>query len=253
MGRISSMTDNHPGFIRRCIRGLFGVYAWLVFGLALLFSILIAIAVPGQERRRQLVAGTARSIFVLTGMRPKIHGLDKLPAEHCIVVANHASYVDGVILKAYLPPRFSFVIKGEMRGIPIIHFMLRRAGSKFVERYQPAGSSRDARTIVKAAQDGQSLAIFPEGTFALQAGVGRFRPGAFVAAIKGNLPIVPIAIFGTRGMMPSGRMMPYPVPLAIEILQPIKPGDPAFGDNRTLAEAARQQILAVLGEPDLVE
>jgi len=247
------MTNDSPGFIRRCIHSLFGVYAWLVFGMAVLLAILVAVVIPGPERRHQCVAGIARAIFVLAGIEPKINGLDKIPEKHCMVVANHASYIDGVLLKAYLPARFSFVIKGEMRDIPIVHFMLRRTGSRFVERYQATGSTRDARTIVKAAQEGASLAIFPEGTFALRAGVGRFRPGAFVAAIKGGMPVIPIAILGTRSMMPSGRRLPRPVPITVEILQPIEPGDPAFGDNRTLAEAARQQILAVLDEPDLLE
>ena len=62
---------------------------------------------------------------------------------------------------AYLPARFGFVIKGEMRDIPIVHFLLRRSGSKFVERNETTGSSRDARLLVKAAQGGESLGFFP--------------------------------------------------------------------------------------------
>ncbi len=170
---------------------------------------------------------------------------------HCIVVANHASYVDGVLLKGYLPARFSFVIKGEMRNIPLVHFLLRRSGAKFVERNVHAGSARDARQIVKAAQDGESLAFFPEGTFREEPGVGRFRPGAFVAAMRAALPVVPIAITGTRAMLPSGGIWPRPNRLRIDILPPIAPGDADFQESRALAEAARQRILAVLDEPDL--
>jgi len=232
---------------------LFGVYAWLVFVAIVLFSIVAAIVVPSQERRHKLMTGAAHSIFALTGTTPGLRGIEYLPAGHCVVVANHASYVDGLLLKAYLPWRFSFVIKGEMRNIPIVHFMLRRSGSKFVERFQAAGSTRDARAIVKAAQGGESLAFFPEGTFIKQAGVGRFRSGAFAAAIKGAMPVVPIAIFGTRSMMPSGRTLPRPCPISIEILPPIEPDDPAFDNSRTLAETTRQQILSILDEPDLVE
>jgi 1-acyl-sn-glycerol-3-phosphate acyltransferase len=131
--------------------------------------------------------------------------------------------------------------------------MLRRVGARFVERTKMAGSSRDARTIVKAAKDGESLAFFPEGTFIREPGVGRFRPGAFVAAIQGDMPVVPVAISATRRMMPAGRLLPRPVTTRIDILPPIKPNDPEFNDSRTLAETARQQILAVLDEPDLVK
>jgi 1-acyl-sn-glycerol-3-phosphate acyltransferase len=138
-----------------------------------------------------------------------------------------------------------------MRGVPVAHFLLRRSGAKFVERFSASGSSRDARKIVKAAVVGDSLAFFPEGTFRRETGVGRFRAGAFVAAARGKMPIVPIAITGTREILPAGRMWPWPGRPRFEVLPPITPDDPAFEDHRVLAEKARQQILAALDEPDL--
>jgi 1-acyl-sn-glycerol-3-phosphate acyltransferase len=121
-----------------------------------------------------------------------------------------------------------------------------------VERFKSSGSSRDARQIVKAARSGESLAFFPEGTFLEEAGIGRFRAGAFMAAIKGGMPVVPIAIFGTRRLLGAGDILPRPVPVRFDILSPIMPDDPAFGDHHTLAETARQRILAVHDEPDLL-
>ena len=240
-------------YVTRLLEALWGLYAWAVFLICVLFSLIVVTVVPGLGARRRLVAGAARAAFVLSFVRVDIDGLERLPGEHCVVVANHASYVDGVLLKGYLPPRFSFVIKGEMRDVPVVHFLLRRAGSRFVERFTSAGSSRDARQIVKAAQGGQSLGFFPEGTFLEERGVGRFRPGAFVAAIKGGMPVVPIAISGTRRMLPAGRILPRPRRLRIDILAPIAVETPEFDDHKRLAEASRQQILAVLDEPDLLE
>ena len=236
----------------RLLHSLFGLYAILVFSLCVLFALIVAVIVPGLERRRRLAAGAARASFLLSGIRPQIHGLENLREGSCVVVANHASYVDGVLLKGFLPPRFSFVIKGEMRNIPVAHFLIRRSGARFVERFKSSESSRDARQIVKAAREGQSLCFFPEGTFLEEPGVGRFRAGAFMAAIKGEMPIVPVAIFGTRRMMGAGDALPRPVPVRVEILPPILPDDPAFGDHHTLAESARQRILAVHDEPDLL-
>ncbi len=240
-------------YVTRLLHGLWGLYAWLIFLLCALFSVLVVTFVPGLPRRQRLTTAAARALFVLSGARVAVNGLDNLPAAHCVVVANHASYIDGFLLRAYLPARFSFVIKGEMRNIPFLHFMLRRAGARFVERFAATGSTRDARQIVKAAQNGQSLAFFPEGTFIKQAGVGRFRAGAFAAAIKGEIPVVPAAIFGTRRMMPSGSHMPRPCRLRIDYCPAIAIDHPAFQDNRQLAEAARQAILSVLDEPDLLE
>ena len=151
------------------------------------------------------------------------------------------------MLKGYLPWRFNFVIKGELRDFGPAHFLLRRSGSKFVERTDIQGSTRDARQIVKAALGGESLGFFPEGTFREEPGVGRFRPGAFVAAVKGELPVVPISIGG------SGAFLPRRGPLTIDILPAIAPGDAEFESSRALAEAARQRILSALDEPDLLE
>ncbi len=240
-------------WVTRSLAAAWGVLAWLSFALAVLFSLLVTTFLPGPERRARLVTGAAKAVFVMAGVKVTVSGRDNMPHDHCVVVANHASYIDGILLKGYLPARFSFVIKGEFRNVPIAHFLLRRSGSKFVERNEQSGSARDARQIVKAAQGGESLALFPEGTFRKERGVGRFRPGAFVAAVRGDLPVIPVAISGTRYMMPSGRLLPRPNALRIDILPAIAPGDAGFQDSRALAETARQRILAVLDEPDLLQ
>jgi len=232
-------------------RTLYGFYGWLVFILCAALALLVTVLVPNAPLRHRLVAGATKAIFVLGGVPADIRGLENLPEDNAVVVANHASYVDGFLLKGYLPSRFSFVIKGEMRKIPVVHFLLRRSGSKFVERHVQSGSSRDARQIVKAAQEGDSLAFFPEGTFIKEPGIGRFRAGAFVSAIRGEVPVVPIAISGTREMLPAGRLWPWPVRPRVLVLPPILPEDPAFDNHKMLAETARQHILAVIDEPDL--
>jgi len=238
-------------YVTFVFRALYGLYAWLVFAVCVVSAFIATVLVPFTKLRHRIAADASRLIFILGGVPAETVGLENIPDGHAIVVANHASYVDGFLLKGYLPARVSFVVKGEMRNIPIVHFLLRRSGSNFVERHEAAGSTRDARKIVRAAQEGQSLAFFAEGTFLKEPGVQRFRPGAFVAAIRGGLPIVPVAISNTREMMPSGRLWPWPIRPRIEVLPPIFPGDPLFDNHRELAESARQDILAVLDEPDL--
>ena len=239
-------------WVTRSINAVWGIYAWLCFVLAVLFAILVTLLVPGVQRRQHLATIAARAVFVMSGTKVTVNGRQNLPHDHSIVVANHASYVDGFLLKGYLPGRFNFVIKGEMRNFGPAHFVLRRSGAKFVERKEVSGSSRDARQIVRAATEGESLGIFPEGTFRKEPGVGRFRPGAFVAAVRGQLPVVPVAISGTRAMLPAERLLPRRSALTIDILPAIMPDDPDFAHSRTLAESARQRILAVLDEPDLL-
>ncbi len=237
----------------RLIQLPFCLYGWLATVISVVFALLSAIFVPPLSWRQYLATFASRLPFILTATRPRIEGLENLPEGHSVVVANHASYVDGPLLKGYLPPRFSFVIKGEMRDIPVVHFLLRRAGARFVERNETGASARDARQIVRAAQDGASLAFFPEGTFRVEPGVGRFRAGAFMAAIKGGMPVVPVAITGTRHMLTCYDWMLRWSRPSIRVLPPIPMDDPAYANHRDLAEAARQRILAVLDEPDLLE
>lgn len=217
-----------------------------------LFAVLCALLAPGLERRRRWVTFWAGLPFPLAGVRVKVRGLEKIPDGDCVVVANHASYLDGVLLQAFLPPRFSYVIKGEMRYAPVIGFLLRRIGSKFVERFESSGSARDARHLLKAARAGESLAFFPEGTFVAEPGLGKFRAGAFLAANNAGVPVVPVVISGSRHVMPAHTILPRHGHLKIDILNPIDSSEPAYANSKELAELSRQRILEVLDEPDLV-
>jgi 1-acyl-sn-glycerol-3-phosphate acyltransferase len=245
------MPPENPGPVARIAYSLYGLYALAVFALGVLATVVVVTVTPGQERRRRAVARIIRATFLSAGIRPSVRGTENLPAGPCIVVANHASYMDGLLLKAFLPPRFSFVIKGEMRSNPLVHFVLRRSGARFVERF--GSGTRDVREFVRAAREGAALGFFPEGTFSNVPGIMRFRPGAFLAAIKAGIPVAPIGIRGTRHMLPAGRALPWPGPVHVDILPPIGPEAREFENTQALAEAARQRILAVVGEPDRLQ
>ncbi len=230
--------------------GLYGLYATLVFSSVALPTVAVLTVTPGVTARRHIVHRAAGTIFSLMGTRLRVCGRSHIPADPCIVVANHASYLDGPILTAALPPRFGFVIKREMTRVPLAHFLLRRIGSEFVERHDPHRGATDARRILRKADSQESLAFFPEGTFRPEPGLGRFHSGAFTAAARGQLPVVPVVIRGSRWMMPAERILPRPGRLEIIIKPPLFPTGDA--PTRALLEQARQSILADLGEPDLL-
>jgi 1-acyl-sn-glycerol-3-phosphate acyltransferase len=231
---------------------LYGIYAWLAFVACVIPAILATAIVPGLDRRRRIATACARASFSLCGISLATRGLEKLPSRQCIVVANHASYIDGVILQAVLPSRFSFVIKGEVENAPVIGFLLRQLGARFVDRFTATGSARDARKLIRAANAGEPLAFFPEGTFLPQPGLDRFRPGAFSAAVNANVPVVPLVISGARRILSGGTLLPRHGHLRVEVLDPIETSHPAFKDSKQLAELARQRMLQILDEPDLL-
>jgi 1-acyl-sn-glycerol-3-phosphate acyltransferase len=235
--------------IRRLGRALFGIYAGLVFVAFVLSALALVAVAPRLSTRRRIVRLAARGMFSLTGTRLTVRGLSHIPPEPCIIVANHASYLDGPILTAALPPRFGFVIKREMTRVPFAHFLLRRIGSEFVERNDTHKSAADARRILQKARAQESLAFFPEGTFRQEAGLRRFHNGAFAAAIRGQIPVVPVVIRGSRRMLPATQVLPGPGRIEIIVRPPLLP----VPETRVadLVADARRSILADLDEPDL--
>jgi 1-acyl-sn-glycerol-3-phosphate acyltransferase len=216
-------------------------------------AFLLVTIVPGLgiTARRAIAHTAARLFFIVSGVRVKLRGEEHLPAGPCVVVANHASYIDGVLLKAFLPARFSFVIKKEVSKVPIAGLLLRRIGSEFVDRFNRNAGAMDARRIIKAADAGQALAFFPEGTFNAEPGIGKFHTGAFVIAARAGMPISPIAIHGTRFMLPSGRFLPRISRLQIDILPPIAAAGAGAPTAQAMRDQARERIMAALDEPDL--
>ena len=238
--------------MKAALRAGYGVYCWSVFVPVALAALLCALPAPGVALRRRIVRRGARLFFVLAGLRVTVRGLERLPAGPCVVVANHASYLDGVLMQAVLPPRFAFVIKREVVRWPLANLLLQRIGSEFVERFDRHRGGVDARRLIRAADAGQSLAFFPEGTFSESVGLGRFHAGAFVAAARAAMPIVPVVIRGARAVLPPAGFLPRRADLEVELLE-VLPAAPATETQAAvrLRAAARAAILAGLGEPDL--
>ena len=236
--------------IRGAIWTLYGACALAAFGLLFVVAAALVLAVPRLEWRRGLVRLLARVALGIFGLRVTTLGLENLPEGSCVVVANHSSYLDGFALKTALPPRFSFVIKREAASMPVVGVVLRRIGSEFVDRHNEGGRHRDARRVMRHAEAGHSLVFFPEGTFDGQAGLKRFHIGAFVAATRGGMPIVPVVIRGARHLLPSGSHIPRPGTITVEILAPLATADVDVSVE-TLRDDARRRILERLDEPDL--
>jgi 1-acyl-sn-glycerol-3-phosphate acyltransferase len=113
--------------------------------------------------------------------------------------------------QAALPPSFSFVIKREMSSVPLAGTLLRRIGAEFVERQDRRRLAQDARRLLRKAELGQALVFFPEGTFSAEVGLLRFHIGAFAAAARAGMEVIPVAIRGTRACLPPGRhVLPRP-------------------------------------------
>ncbi|HEX5340137.1 MAG TPA: lysophospholipid acyltransferase family protein [Gammaproteobacteria bacterium] len=231
-------------------RLLFPLRAWLAGLLFVVPAAILVICLPGRHRRRGMARRMARLLYRLMGVPLAIRGLERIPLQPCIVVANHASYLDGPLLTAVLPPRFGFVIKREITRAPLVGRLLVRLGSEFVDRFDKQAARSDASRLIQLARAGASLGVFPEGTFKADPGLRGFHLGAFIAATRAGIPVVPVVIRGTRGILPADTLRPRAGRISIEILQPLFPQGKRGEDARALRDAARACLLDLCGEPD---
>jgi len=232
-------------------RFLFGLYSWTVFVTISVVALAAMIIVPGVERRRRIARLTARLFLGATGMRLRVLGFESLPETSCVVVANHTSYLDGLILIAALPPRFGFVIKKEMDRVPLASLLLRRIGSEFVDRANRHKGAMDARRMLRRASSGQSFVFFPEGTFSKEPGLLAFHTGAFVTAVRSGCSVVPVVVRGARQALASNRISPTPTRIEIEVLGVLTAASDDRASAVKLRDESRRLILGALGEPDL--
>lgn len=236
---------------RLLARLVYGIYSYLMF-LTLGLTALAGMGLPGLERRRSVARAMSRTLLLFTGMPLVVKNPERIPIGQCVVVANHASYLDGVVMTAALPPRFGFVIKREMERVPVAGTLLRRLGSEFVERFNRNRGGVDARRVLRTAVSGNSLVFFPEGTFDARPGLGKFHAGAFTIAARAGCPVVPAVVRGTRHAFPPKRAWPSPGRIEIEFLEPIiAAADTPDAAATELRERARIAILDELREPDL--
>jgi len=232
----------------------YAVYAQIVFWLLAPPIWLLVALLPGASRRWAVMRQGARLLFRLGRIPLSVEGIEQLPWEQaCVIVTNHASYLDGVMLVAALPIEFSFVAKAELDRQFIPRRFLRRIGAVFVERFDKQRGVADARRTVQTVQAGRSLVFFPEGTFTRMPGLLPFHMGAFVAAAEAGVPVVPVTIRGTRSLLRADSRFPRRGGVRVIVASRILPEGTDWAAAVTLRDAARAALLAHLGEPDLAQ
>ncbi len=229
----------------------FAAYTWVLLVVLAVPVIVLLALLPRAQWRWQMACGAVRLLARLTGTAVSVHGLDRLPDVSSIVVANHPSWLDGVVLATVLPPSFRFVAGEVFQHRVLSGFVLKRLGTEFVERYEREHGVTDTDRLVALVQAGQSLVMFPEGHLARAPGLRPFHMGAFVVAAQAAALAVPIAIRGTRTMLRPGHRFPRRGAVDIAIGQPVQPIGTDWAAAVQLQRAARDTVLRLSGEPDV--
>ncbi|RDE19534.1 acyl-phosphate glycerol 3-phosphate acyltransferase [Motiliproteus coralliicola] len=229
---------------------LYGAYLWML--LAVLGTVVWLLMLPLFNQRwcRSLAKKAMGLVVSMSATRIDLEGVEHLPEHHCVLVANHCSYLDALLLTAVLPPDFGFVAKGEFKRNPVLYLLFRRVGAKLVERFDLQRGLADARRLAQDVAQGQSLIFFPEGTFDRIPGLRPFHMGAFAAAAEAGVAVVPVSIRGSRSKLRAGSWLPRQGSVQIRISQPLIPEGSNWTEVVKLRDQARSQILRSCGEPD---
>ncbi len=243
--------------LRRLRRGLaewlYAAYVWALFGV-LAPLVWLAVAASGRPRyTRPLIHHAARLMLWLMRTPLRVSGLENLPRTPCVLAVNHASYLDGIVLTAALPPDFpcAFVAKREFVDHFVPRLFLRGIGAEFVERFDARQGAEHVDEIAAVLEQGRNPVFFPEGTFDRRPGLLAFRSGAFAIAARGGVPVVPVALRGVRSMLRDDDWFPYRGTAAITFCAPIRPVGPEWRHVMQLRDQVRRAILQHCGEPDL--
>jgi 1-acyl-sn-glycerol-3-phosphate acyltransferase len=215
----------------------------------------ISIASSVFDRRGYTAHACARAwswlILKTTGVRVQVEGLDRVRlGTTYIFVSNHQSIYDIPVLFASLPFQLRIIAKESLARFPVLGWHLRRGGHLFVDRQHPdrAGILKRWRALVS---EGLSLIIFAEGTRSPDGRVARFKAGSFLLAIEAGLPVVPVAVIGTRAVMPKGRLRTEPADVALVVHDPIQPpalDAPTSQDAKALADRVYAIVSATVDE-----
>ena len=235
-------------------RGGYGAWCWLAIVMIAIPAWLMIVWHPDTKRNWTLAARAARLALRLASIRVTVRGVDLINmAEPAIFVANHASYLDGLVLLCAIPTPLGIVAKRELANAPLIGRFLRAIGVRFIERVDYWRMTDDELNLKALAIAGTSLLFFPEATFVRSAGLRQFRLGAFVTACASHRPIIPVAISGTRHVLPDGQWLPRRGNVNVTMLPALLPQGEDMKDAAALRDAARDAIAAHCGERALHE
>ena len=224
---------------------------WLIPAISVYTVVLGAISLASAlvDRKGHTAHWCARTwsrlILATTGVRVRTSGVDCVPPDGSFVfVSNHQSIYDIPILFANMPFQLRIIAKASLGAFPVLGWHLRFTGHLLVDRSRAGVTT--LRQVAQLVRHGHSLIVFPEGTRSIDGQVGRFKGGLFLVAVESGLPVVPVAVVGSRHVMRKGRLMTCPGEVDLVVHAPIPTAGLGRRDVRQLAERVHAVIASTV-------
>jgi len=209
-----------------------------------------------------LVKGLTTRLTLLI-WRPKVVGKQNIPARGPVILAsNHSSFVDSLLIPMVAPRRVAFIAKSEYfetKGVKgrMMKFFFTAIGAIPVRRGDHRAAMDSLDQSLSVINSGGAFVIYPEGTRSLDGRLYRGRVGIGWLALKSGAPIVPVAVKGTREVLPVGAKLPKIVPVSVIFGEPIDalkldlPGEPSADNSRArraVTDAVIEEIQKLSGQ-----
>jgi len=211
-------------------RVIFFVYQWLfAFPILLVITILVAVStillsplLPNSTLSYYPARCWARVFCSLCFVKVKVSGLEYLEGGQSYVFAlNHQSIFDVFVVYGWFPIIFKWMMKAELRKIPLVGKACEAAGHIFLDRSSPIAAKRSLQKAGASLKNGVSLVVFPEGTRTYTGEMSSFKRGAFRVATDLSLPVVPVTLRGSFDRLPRNSVNVLPGTIEIIISPPI--------------------------------
>jgi fatty-acyl-CoA synthase len=246
--------------VRRGLEILYGFYFIVVFSVWIVPTWTIVNFIKDYRKAGRFTSAALKLLFALVGCRVRVVGKEYVDAPGAKVYAsNHTSYFDVLALMLGLGVPYHFIAKMEVGGMPFIGTFLRKMGHTKFDRSDPESRLRQSEEMEKLLRAGESIFVFPEGTFTGEDGVRPFQLGAFKAAVDAGVPIVPVSLAGTRRFLRDGTYLPRPTSVTITVSAPVYPRvateatkseeSSAWHELIRLRDTTRETIARYSGEP----
>jgi 1-acyl-sn-glycerol-3-phosphate acyltransferase len=246
--------------LRRGLEILYGLYFGVVFLLWIVPTWTLVNFISDYRKAGRFTSAALKLLFALIGCRVRVVGKEYMDTPGAkVYAANHTSYFDVLALMMGLGVPYRFVAKMEVGRMPFIGTFLTKMKHTKFDRSDAGSRLRQMKDMESLLYHGESIFVFPEGTFTSEDGVRPFQLGAFKAAVAKGAPIIPVSLAGTRKFLRDGTYLPRPTSVTITISPPIYPHvvDEAARANKAavwhdlirLRDTTREAIARHSGEP----
>ena len=246
--------------VKRGFEILYGLYFVVVFLFWIVPTWAIVQFIKDHKKAGRFTSSALKVLFALVGCKVHVVGKEHMQTPGAkIYASNHTSYFDVLPLMLGLGVPYRFVSKMEVGGMPFIGTFLSQMGHLKFDRSSPESRLRQAQEIEEFLRHGESVFVFPEGTFGPEDGIRPFQLGAFKAAVATGAPIIPVSLAGTRRFLRDGTYLPRPTDVTITLHAPIYPQTTGSASEHPessgwhelirLRDATRDAIVRHAGEP----